>query len=185
MGIHKSIKIITIATLILTSISTCVGARIQSLQTLDIALCILGLLATTYVVYFATFFFIDKIKRDVILIKKNYWIWVILLVVAVPFVFARIMLLIGMPYALLADEANRYNIIVAEGQAQGLSVLWSAFFHYLDSGNQHITGEGGRLMSAIMSVCGILFFNGLLVSTMLSWTARRKEQWDNGTSAIH
>ena len=180
MGIHKSIKIITIATLILTSISTCVGARIQSLQTLDIALCILGLLATTYVVYFAAFFFIDKIKRDVILIKKNYWIWVILLVVAVPFVFARIMLLMGMPYALLADEANRYNIIVAEGQAQGLSVLWSAFFHYLDSGNQHITGEGGRLMSAIMSVCGILLFNGLLVSTMLSWTARRKEQWDNG-----
>ena len=181
MGTHKLTKYTAIVALILMSMSTCIGAKTQGLHAWDIVMCIIGLLATTYMVYFAVFFFVEKIQRDVILIKKNYWIWVILLVLAVPFVFARLILLSGVPYALLADEANRYSVIVTEGQPQAFSVLWSAFFHYLDSGNQHVTADIGRLLSALMSICGILLFNGLLVSTMLSWTARRKEQWDNGT----
>lgn len=180
MGTHKCTKYATIATLILTSISTCIGAKIHELHTFDIIMCIIGLFATTYVVYFATFFFVEKIQRDVILMKKNYWVWVLLLVVAVPFVFSRIILLFGIPYMQLVDEANRYAIVAAENQAQAPSVLWSIFFHYIDSGNQHVSANYGRLIAGVVSVFGIFLFNGLLVSTILSWTARRKEQWDNG-----
>ena len=177
---QKYTKLSVIITLVLTSIGTIWGVVVQSLQALDIIFCIVGMVALAYVVYFVTFLFTEKIHRDIILVKKNYWIWVILLVVAVPFAFARFMLLTDVSSVEMLDEGNRYAITAEEGEPQSGAVLWSVFFHYIDSGNQHITASKGRAVGAVLTLFGIFLFNGLLVSTILSWTARRKEQWHHG-----
>jgi methyl-accepting chemotaxis protein len=80
----------------------------------------------------------------------------------------------------LMDEGNPYVMAVAEGDARGVSILWSVFFHYIDAGNLHVSAGAGRLIAGIIGLFGLVLFNGLLVSTILNWTARRKEQWDNG-----
>lgn len=183
MAIHRSTKYITIATFLVTSIVTCLGFVIPNIHNVhwcDIMMSVVGVLAMTYVVYFLAFFGIEKVPRDVILMKKNYWVWILLLVVALPFVFTWIILLLNISTMQLMDEGNPYVMAVAEGDARGVSILWSVFFHYIDAGNLHVSAGAGRLMAGIIGLFGLVLFNGLLVSTILNWTARRKEQWDNG-----
>lgn len=171
---------VTLITLILTSITTSIGACAYQMHPFDIFICALGVISLAYIAYCISFIIAEKIQRDIMLIKKNYWLWILLLVVAVPFVFARLILLLDIPNMELLSETNRYAIIPAEGDAEAKAVLWSVFFHYIDSGNQHITAMSGRVVSGILTVCGIFLFNGLLVSTLLSWTERRRAQWKNG-----
>lgn len=180
MASQKYTKLAVAVTLLLTGMGTAIGAKLHCLHLYDILLCITGVLAITYIVYFVTFISVDKIRRDVILVKKNYWVWVMLLVIAVPFAFSWLMLLCNMSTAQLLDESNSYGVVYAEGDARAVSVLWSVFFHYLDAGNQHISSSAGRALAAVLSICGIILFNGLLVSTILSWTTRRKDHWDAG-----
>lgn len=180
MTSQKYTKIAVLITLLLSCIGTIWGSISHSLQLVDIILCVLGMVALAYTVYFVVFFCVEKIQRDVILVKKNYWFWVLLLVVAIPFVFARFILLTDVPNLELLDEANSYAIVHEDGAPKAGPVMWSVFFHYIDSGNQHITSAGGRAVAGVLTLFGIFLFNGLLVSTILSWASRRKSQWQNG-----
>lgn len=106
---HSTTRYITLAIFILASIITGIGVNMQDLPLCDVIICILGLLATTYVVYFVTFFFLEKIHRDVILVKENYLVWVLLLVLAMPFVFASIpTIYIG--YGRMGDAIDMFNL---------------------------------------------------------------------------
>lgn len=180
MATQKNTKLSVLITLALTSVGTIWGAVVQPMRAFDIAVCIVGMAALAYTVYFITFFITEKIQRDVILVKKQYWVWVILLVVAIPFVFTRYMLLADVPSTDMLDEHNTYALVPEEGDPKAGAALWSVFFHYIDPGNQHISVSSGRTIGGIVTLLGIILFNGLLLSTILSWIDRRKEQWYHG-----
>lgn len=175
---HSTTRYITLAIFILASIITGIGVNMQDLPLCDVIICILGLLATTYVVYFVTFFFLEKIHRDVILVKENYLVWVLLLVLAMPFVFTWIILLLGIPNMLLSSAAS--SNMVAAKDSQAISVLWSVIFHYVDTELTNVSANVGKIISMAIALSSIFLFNGLLVSTILNWTTSRYEKWDNG-----
>ena len=147
-----------------------VGIECYTAPCKDIAILVAGALAIAYVVHFLYFLLVKKIQRDVILVKKNYWWWILMLVTAIPFVFAAVMVFL--------EISN--GDMVYDKEAQSTSLLWSVFFHYIDPGNTHMTHGQGKVLASIIALFGIILFNGLLVSTILNWSARRKEQWDNG-----
>lgn len=61
------------------------------------------------------------------------------------------------------------------------SLFWAIYYHFIDPGNQHMTtSETGRKIAALIAILGFLLLNGLLVSTLISWFDRRREQWIKG-----
>ena len=61
------------------------------------------------------------------------------------------------------------------------SLFWSIYCHFLDPGNQSMTtSQVGRNIAALVAALGILLLNGLLISTLISWFDRRREQWLKG-----
>ena len=61
------------------------------------------------------------------------------------------------------------------------SLFWTIYYHFIDPGNQHMTtSETGRKGAALIAILGFLLLNGLLVSTLISWFDRRRDQWIKG-----
>jgi len=61
------------------------------------------------------------------------------------------------------------------------SLFWAVYYHFIDPGNQHMTtSETGRKRAALIAILGFLLLNGLLISTLISWFDRRRDQWMNG-----
>ena len=61
------------------------------------------------------------------------------------------------------------------------SLFWTVYFHFIDPGNQHMTASvAGRKIAALIAILGFLLLNGLLISTLINWFDRRREQWING-----
>lgn len=61
------------------------------------------------------------------------------------------------------------------------SLFWTIYYHYIDPGNQHMTtSEVGRKRAALIAILGFLLLNGLLVTTLISWFDRRRDQWIKG-----
>lgn len=61
------------------------------------------------------------------------------------------------------------------------SLLWTVYYHFIDPGNQHMTTtHRGRIISGIIATLGFLLLNGLLISMLISWIDRRREQWMKG-----
>ena len=61
------------------------------------------------------------------------------------------------------------------------SLFWAVYYHFIDPGNQHMTtSESGRKRAALIAILGFLLLNGLLISTLISWFDRRRDQWING-----
>jgi len=61
------------------------------------------------------------------------------------------------------------------------SLFWTVYYHFIDPGNQHMTtSKVGRIVSIIIAVLGFVLLNGLLISTLISWFDRRRDQWING-----
>lgn len=59
--------------------------------------------------------------------------------------------------------------------------FWATFYHFIDPGNQHMTTtKAGRAWAAVISIFGVFFVNGLLVSSIIGWIDRRKEKWLKG-----
>lgn len=62
------------------------------------------------------------------------------------------------------------------------SLFWSIYYNFIDMGNQHMAySEDGRKITAMIAILGFLLLNGLLISTLISWFDRRREQWLNGS----
>ena len=61
------------------------------------------------------------------------------------------------------------------------TLLWSIYYNFIDPGNQHMTTtRRGRIISGIIATSGFLLLNGLLISMLISWFDRRREQWLKG-----
>ena len=61
------------------------------------------------------------------------------------------------------------------------NLFWTVYYHFIDPGNQHMTtSESGRRASALTAVLGYFLLNGLLISMLISWFDRRRENWLNG-----
>lgn len=60
-------------------------------------------------------------------------------------------------------------------------LFWAVYYHFIDPGNQHMTtSETGRKRAALIAILGFLLLNGLLISTLINWFDRRRDQWING-----
>lgn len=61
------------------------------------------------------------------------------------------------------------------------SLLWTVYYNFIDPGNQHMTTtRRGRIIAGIVATGGFLLLNGLLISMLISWFDRRREQWLKG-----
>ncbi len=61
------------------------------------------------------------------------------------------------------------------------SLLWTVYYNFIDPGNQHMTTtHRGRIISGIVATLGFLLLNGLLISMLINWFDRRREQWLKG-----
>lgn len=61
------------------------------------------------------------------------------------------------------------------------SIFWTVYYHFIDSGNQHMTtSQSGRGWSALIAILGVFLLNGLLVSSIIGYIDRRKEKWLKG-----
>ncbi len=61
------------------------------------------------------------------------------------------------------------------------NLLWSVYYHFVDPGNQHmISSRSGRGWSALAAIFGVIFLNGLLMSTLINYFDKRKSAWENG-----
>ncbi|MBO5865411.1 MAG: hypothetical protein J6Q73_05105 [Bacteroidaceae bacterium] len=86
---------------------------------------------------------------------------------------------IALPNGILQQETNLPSSITQEQTDP--SLFWAIYFHFVDPGNQHMTTSAtGRRTSAIVAVLGFFLLNGLLISMVISWFDRRREQWING-----
>lgn len=60
-------------------------------------------------------------------------------------------------------------------------LLWAVYYHLIDPGNQHMTTTPlGRKLAALIAIIGVFLINGLLVTSLLGWIDRRKDEWKNG-----
>lgn len=60
-------------------------------------------------------------------------------------------------------------------------LFWTVYYHFIDPGNQHMAnGNCGRGIVAIISILGVFFLNGFLVSFIVGWIDRRKEKYLKG-----
>lgn len=62
------------------------------------------------------------------------------------------------------------------------NIFWGTYYHFIDPGNQHMTTtKMGRIWAAIIAMLGVFLLNGLLVSSIIGWLDKRKEDWQTGT----
>ncbi len=60
-------------------------------------------------------------------------------------------------------------------------LFWSIYYHFIDPGNQHMASTPyGHAAAAVISIIGLLLLNGLLITTLLNYFDRCKNNWDEG-----
>lgn len=73
------------------------------------------------------------------------------------------------------------KVNIYEDKVDYLNVFWLIYYHFIDPGNQHADfSYKGRLFAAIIAILGVVFMNGLLVSSIIGWFDQRKEKWSKG-----
>lgn len=170
-------------------IAACVAgyaAEFLNLKWADIAEWFLGGIAIVYCLYYLAISFFSPIKRDWILAKGRFLVKVVNFVLLVPFLFILAFntadSLNGKeekitPSAIFSEDEK------SDDQRQEVqpTLFWSVYYHFIDPGNQHMaTSKGGQQRAAVVAILGFLLLNGLLISTLINWFDRRREQWITG-----
>lgn len=114
---------------------------------------------------------LNSVNLDWHLIHGNFLRKTINLVLLLPFLFTSILLLFGINETEIFKESNGDSVP---------SIFWSAYYHYIDPGNQQMTSPELRIWTTIVTSLGILLFNGLMVTSIIAWIDRRKERWLKG-----
>lgn len=153
----------------------------------------LGAIGIIYCTYYIILCF-QPIKRDYILSNGNFLLKTINFVLFIPFLITFVLITynilkdINLPQSLLYEE-NLYPNLYPKGELpdtitkkqEAPSTFWSVYYHFIDPGNQHMTTTtNGRQLAALIAILGTILLNGLLISTLISWFDRRKEQWLKG-----
>jgi len=147
---------------------------------------ILGIGGAIYCLFYVVGLFLFPVKRDWVMMKGNFLLKVVNFVLLVPFVLT--LLLAGSQSSdilqLEESSGNGGCCHMAECGAQeeqDYSLFWSVYSHYIAPGNQHMAGtEKGRQYVALITILGYILLNGVLISTLVSWFDRRREQWIKG-----
>ena len=70
---------------------------------------------------------------------------------------------------------------VVEGKNAEPNLFWTIYFLFVDPGNQNMSPTvTGRGIAGVAGILGIFLLNGLLVSSIIGFTDRRKERMQNG-----
>jgi hypothetical protein len=137
-------------------------------------------------------------KFDWYLMRENYILKVIALVLYTPFFVALFYTIISkeLTSKALIYEENLYKEVVRKDGCKAVisnlpdelrdkqedpSLFWGIYAHYIDPGNQHMsTTPKGRMWAALIAILGVFLVNGLLVSSIIGWIDIRKEKWLKG-----
>lgn len=131
----------------------------------------------------------NMVSFDWSLIHGNFLRKVCCLVILLPFLITLLVDAFGLidsPKELAFEEGiyevcdKQLSCDVITSQ-ESPNVFWTVYYHFLDPGNQHMTTTpGGRILAALIAILGVFMLNGLLVSSIIGWVDKRKEQWLNG-----
>lgn len=71
------------------------------------------------------------------------------------------------------------SIQLVNGKLDDPTLLWNVYNHFLLPQDRSTTNRG-RILSLLLSVLGVIFMTGLLVSLITGFFQRRTERWQNG-----
>lgn len=142
------------------------------MNSFNVSVCSIGIIAMMYIGYVLWYFFSQSIQRDILLVRKSYWAYVMGFVIAIPLAISTILLMLDYPIEQIYKEDSFSN--------NTSQVLWTVYFHFIDPGNQHMANMEGKWLAGLIAIVGILLFQGLLVTTLLGWIDQRKERWQRG-----
>ncbi len=160
-----------------------------NLQYANIVEICLGTVGIIYCSYYTVICF-QPIKRDWILVKGGFLFKVINYVLFVPFIITCLFAIYSSSIENYSPKNLTYQAEIYESdelpktikdKREDPSIFWAVYVHYIDPGNQHMAvSKDGRQIVSIIAILGYLLLNGLLVSTLISWFDRRREQWIKG-----
>lgn len=118
------------------------------------------------------------IRRDLYLARGRF-IWkAAAFVLYIPFVIAGCFYMMNLAGLAACSPTD----LISESDKSDPGLFWSIYYHFVDPGNQHMAATPvAKMWSAVTAVIGIFLLNGLLVSTLVSWFEKRREQWQEGT----
>lgn len=153
------------------------------------AFCLIAAFACVAYIVYAIYLWIKRADFDWHLIKGNFLRKVCCLVVLMPSLLssAGCLFIIDSPKELsYADEllelGDKNIPFELKLRQESPNIFWSTYFHFIDAGNQHMTTtKSGRLWAAVIAMFGVFLLNGLLVSSIIGWIDKRKEDWRTGT----
>ena len=109
-----------------------------------------------------------RIEFDLLLVKGSFLRRVVCLVVLLPF---------SMTFAVMLCGLGPEQMLPSADNAEEFGIFWSVFYHFIDPGNQHMTqNAAARGWTAVLAVFGTILLAGLLVSTLINWFDKRREQ---------
>lgn len=132
---------------------------------------IIGIIGVLFLIGFSYLIFLRKIVFDRILVNgfSKYVIFIVLF----PFIFFWIFRYDSSE--LLAESPSCLDSITKSEDS--LHLLWAYFYHFLDPGNQHmVVNPNARIPVFVISILGVFFFNGLLVTAFINWVDQRREK---------
>lgn len=143
-------------------------------------------LAFLYISY-ALFLWLQRPKFDWHLIHGHFLRKLVCLILLVPFLVMLIPIMGGFSSKEMVYEANLYQCqdsdlpCTIRSKQESPNLFWSTYFHFIDPGNQHMTTtKNGRLYAALVAILGLVLLNGFLISSIVGWIEKRKEEWLNG-----
>lgn len=121
----------------------------------------------------------NPVRRDRTLVKGSKFFHVV-----VGLILSFMMICSAATFFSHVESSNLVNPSGFSSDAP--SRYWGIYYHFIDPGNQHMAETTlGRLIAGIAAVAGILLFNGLLVSSLITAIDRRKERWLKGEIRYH
>lgn len=143
---------------------------------------ITAVIGSLYIVMMIVSMYLYPVKRDWWLANKNYILIIANLVLFTPLIISSsIPGIIKISDEDLVKEESVQNCCQVEKEPQNdKNIFWSVYYHFVDPGNQHMSTPVGRGWAALLSVLGIIMFNGLLVSAFVGYVDLRREKWLKG-----
>lgn len=170
--VKKYSDIIAIATGLLSLFASILFPdRIACIKWLQYLSATLGLL---YIAYGGYLWTCRRVEFDWRLIHGHFLRKVVCLVILMPFVLTVFVSLFG-PDSFIAEK------LLLDSPEGEPSLLWSVYIHFMDGGNQNMASTSGtRGIAALVAILGVFLLNGLLVSSIVGWVDKRKDNWQNG-----
>ncbi len=125
-------------------------------------------------------------KFDWYLANGNFLGKVISFVILTPFIllfFIKTLDLSLDAYNLIQPDSEELTeSVVTEDVHKEDNLFWTIFVHFIDPGLQIEADKSGtaRNWSAVIALLGLFLMNGLLITSIIDWIGKRKENWVNG-----